>query len=110
MKSERQSEEVAISGGGVYTSIRTMVGCVGRSLRGGGAVRAAGECYNCGIGGWEGVNMVREEWGVDGISETRGSRAHFRSKYIPPKHTKKVRSPRFARARGYHPTRDSHLS
>ena len=65
---------------------------------------------NCGIGGWEGANMAREEWGVDGISETRGSRAHFRSKYIPPKHTKKVRSPRFARARGYHPTRDSHLS
>jgi hypothetical protein len=65
----------------------------------------------CGIGGWEGANMVREEGGVEGISETKGSRAHFRSKHTgtPPKHTQKGRSPRFARARGHHPMRDSHL-
>ena len=60
MKSERQSEEVAISGGGVFTSIRTMVGCVGRSLRGGKAVRAAGGCYQL----WD--------WGVGGSKHGTG--------------------------------------
>jgi hypothetical protein len=49
-----------------------------------------------GLGGGEGVHVVREEWGVDGISKTRRSRAHFRSKHILPKHTQKGRSPRFA--------------
>jgi hypothetical protein len=65
--------------------------------------------WDCGIGGWGGVNMVREEWGIDGVSETRGSRTHFRSKCIPPKHTEKDRPPRFAHARGHHPMRASHL-
>ena len=54
--------------------------------------------------------MVREEGGVDGVSDTIGSRAHFRSKYIPTKHTQKDRSPRFAHAHGHHPMRNSHLS
>ena len=57
----------------------------------------AGQCgrpvsairISCGIGGWEWVSVVRKEGGVDvdGLSETRRSRAHFRSKHIPPKHT-----------------------
>ena len=75
--------------------------------------RGVGSVQNCAWDATQGKqereNVVWEEGGADGLSEARGSRAHVRSKHVPPKHTQKDRSPRFARARGHHPTRDNHL-